>query len=609
MTVSVFTGRRLRRAARQIFGWDRLRPGQLTAMKAVMAGRDTVAMMPTGAGKSAVYQVPSVLLPGPTLVVSPLIALQRDQVAGLLRQGGRSAVAINSSMSDRHNEEAWESVSGGGVRVLFVTPEQLAKPDVLERLAALAPSLFVVDEAHCVSSWGHDFRPDYLRLRQAAESIGRPPILALTAGAAGPVRADIIERLGMRRVRQVVAGFDRPNIHLEVTHFLDDAAKRRAVVERAAAEPKPGIVYAATRKDAERYAAELDELGLDAAAYHAGLRTADRSSVHDRFLAGELDVVVATSAFGMGIDKPDVRFVLHASIPGSLDAYYQEIGRAGRDGAAARAVLHYRTQDLGLRKFFSSGRPDPDTVLDVARRVHAHDGPMEAAELQGQTGLSATRLTAVLNLLEQAGAVSTSTGMVDAVPGHEPRQAAREAMEIATAHESLERSRVDMMRGLAETTGCRRRFLLGYFGERVPTPCGNCDRCEAQPDAPARRGGAAGDRNGDRNGDRAGGRSGGRDRSRTGRGAGRGAGGRAGSPDGSRSAQVPGPAPDPGSAPSTRGGHPFPPGTRVTHPRWGTGEVLSEEAERITVLFDSVGYRTLSLPLVMDKALLAPAPR
>ncbi|WTX33484.1 RecQ family ATP-dependent DNA helicase [Streptomyces sp. NBC_00658] len=554
MPISLFVARRLRRAAREVFGWDSLRPGQLTAMKAVMGRRDAMVVMPTGSGKSAVYQVPGMLLAGPTLVVSPLIALQRDQIAGLLRNSGRTAaaVAVNSSMSKAQNEQAWESVSDGTARFLFLAPEQLAKQDVVERLSALRPSLFVVDEAQCVSSWGHDFRPDYLRLRQAAESIGRPPILALTASAAAPVRADIVEQLGMRKVREVVAGFDRPNIRLEVTRFQDDSAKRRAVVERAAAEPKPGIVYVATRKDADAYAAELGELGLSAAAYHAGSRSADRSAVHDRFLGGELDVVVATSAFGMGIDKPDVRFVLHASVPGSLDAYYQEIGRAGRDGAASRAILHYRTEDLGLQKFFSTGRPDADTIADVARRVRDHATAVTPTELQQETGLSAGRLTAVLNLLESAGAVTTEHGKVATVAGADTDEVIARAVELGIAHESMERSRVDMMRGLAETTGCRRRFLLGYFGERLPGPCGNCDRCEQRPT---------------------------------------GAGG------------VPG-LHHPRTASPTRRDHPFPPGTRVHHPQWGDGEVLSGEESRITVLFASVGYRTLSLPVILEKNLL-----
>lgn len=313
---------RLARTADDVFGWSVLRPGQLAAMEAVMRGRDTLAVMPTGAGKSAVYQVPGLLLPGPTVVVSPLIALQRDQIAGLLRHDDApDAVAVNSAQAAGEADAAWDAVRHGDAEFLFLSPEQLAKDEVVERLARAAPSLFVVDEAQCVAAWGHDFRPDYLRLAQAAQRVGRPTVLALTATAAPPVREEIVERLGMDDPALVVAGFDRPNIALEVRRFLDDTDKRRGVVERAAAEPKPGIVYTATRRDAEAYADDLAALGLSAAAYHAGLTAGERSRVHDAFLAGETDVVVATSAFGMGIDKEDVRFVLHASVPGSLDAY------------------------------------------------------------------------------------------------------------------------------------------------------------------------------------------------------------------------------------------------------------------------------------------------
>lgn len=243
---------RLRRTASGVFGWDVLRPGQLKAMEAVVEGRDTLVVMPTGAGKSAVYQVAALCLPGPTAVVSPLLALQRDQIAGLLRHDGPEGVAVNSDQGARQTAAAWEAVRGGDIEYLFLSPEQLAKDDVVKRLAEVAPSLFVVDEAQCVSTWGHDFRPAYLRLAQVVERVGRPTVLALTATAAPPVREEIVERLGMGDPALVVAGFDRPDIRLEVRRFLEDGDKRRAVVERAAAEPKPGILYAGTRKGHHR---------------------------------------------------------------------------------------------------------------------------------------------------------------------------------------------------------------------------------------------------------------------------------------------------------------------------------------------------------------------
>ncbi|MGW0466278.1 RecQ family ATP-dependent DNA helicase [Streptomyces sp. NPDC003027] len=525
-------------------------------MHEVMAGRDTLVVMPTGAGKSAVYQVPGLLLDGPTVVVSPLLALQRDQIAGLLEHQAPQAVAVNSAQSAGQTDAAWQAVRSGDAEYLFLSPEQLAKDEVLERLALVAPALFVVDEAQCVSAWGHDSRPDYLRLAQAVRRVGRPPLLALTATAAPPVRQEIVGQLGMEDPALVVAGFDRPNIALHVQRFHDDEDKRRAVVERAAGEPKPGIVYAATRKDTERYAEELVGLGLTAAAYHAGLRSGERSRVHDAFLDGRLDVVVATSAFGMGIDKEDVRFVLHAAVPGSLDAYYQEIGRAGRDGEPAVAVLHYRPEDTGMQNFFAARTPSRDTLGKVARRLGERREPQDLDELRAETGLSRNRVTAAANLLEEAGAAHTDDqGALRAAPDVSADDAVARADETAQTHRRLERSRVEMVRAYAETTRCRRWFLLGYFGEAYEAPCGNCDVCEtarsgtfdAAPTAPAPTGGTERDR-----------------------------------------AQAP-----------------FPMGARVRHQEWGDGTVLNKESDRITVLFDTMGYRTLSLPTVDEHDLLS----
>ncbi|MFD1829395.1 RecQ family ATP-dependent DNA helicase [Streptomyces desertarenae] len=551
---------RLGRVAAEVFGWHELRPGQAEAMRQVLRGRDTLVVMPTGAGKSAVYQVPAVLLSGPTVVVSPLLALQRDQVEGLSGSDAPDAVAVNSDQAAGETAEAWRAVREGDAEYLLLSPEQLAKDEVLERLARTRPSLFVVDEAQCVSSWGHDFRPDYLRLGHAVERLGRPTVLALTATAAPPVREEIVERLGMEDPARIVAGFDRPGLRLEVRRFRDDEEKRRAVVERAAREPKPGIVYTATRRETEEYAARLAELGLSAVPYHAGLRAAERSRAHDAFLDGESDVVVATSAFGMGIDKPDVRFVLHASVPGSPDAYYQEIGRAGRDGAPALAVLHYRPEDLGLRRFFSGGRPDPRVLADVAARIRRHGAPLSTARLRELTGLSANRLTATVNLLEEAGAVDT-TDDGELVPAGDlrPHEAADRAVEVAEARRRMERSRLEMMRGYAEATGCRRRFLLGYFGEEYEPPCGNCDTClaeRAREEEGREEFGHLAQERGDR--DEA-------------------------------------PRPDAGR---------FRSGARVLHREWGEGLVMSEEEDRITVLFDTVGYRTLSLETVVGQGLL-----
>ncbi|OQR63949.1 recombinase RecQ [Streptomyces maremycinicus] len=593
------TSRRLRGTARRVFGWQQLRPAQLSAMKAVMKGRDVLAVMPTGAGKSAVYQVPAVLLGGPVVVVSPLIALQRDQMQSLLGSGALRAAAINSAQRRSDNETAWARISASSVDVVFLAPEQLAKPEVTDRLAAVRPKLLVVDEAHCVSSWGHDFRPDYLRLRQARERLGNPPVLALTANAAAPVRRDIAERLGMHDPVETVAGFDRPNIDLDVSTFQDAAAKERFVVERAAVEEKPGIVYAGTRRAADSYAEQLSDLGLSAESYHAGRSAAERERIHDRFSSGELDLVVATSAFGMGIDKADVRFVLHASVPGSLDAYYQEIGRAGRDGAPARAILAYRPQDLGLQRFFAAGAPDADALRRVAQRLRDEEGPVGATRLRADCDLGATALSAVLNLLEEAGAVRTGrngsrfTGAVrtdGASADDEIDATVRSALAVHATHRKLEQSRVDMMRGYAETTDCRRRFLLGYFGESVPVPCGACGNCRGPVSEFA-----AGP---------------GRERSRT---AGRPHKAAARQPRWTRAGARADAMAAAGRTTQTvarpaAADHAYLPGVRVRHDRWGEGEVMSEGDGKITVLFESVGYRTLSLAVVTDKQLLAALP-
>lgn len=573
------TSRRLRGTARRVFGWQHLRPAQLSAMKAVMKGHDVLAVMPTGAGKSAVYQVPAVLLGGPVVVVSPLIALQRDQMQSLLGSGALRTAAVNSAQRKSDNESSWARISASSVDVVFLAPEQLAKPEVTDRLAAVRPRLLVVDEAHCVSSWGHDFRPDYLRLRHARERLGNPPVLALTANAAAPVRRDIAERLGMNDPVEIVAGFDRPNIRLEVAAFQDAAAKERFVVERAAVEEKPGILYAGTRKAADNYAEQLSELGLAAASYHAGLSAAERQEAQDRFSSGELDVVVATSAFGMGIDKADVRFVLHASVPGSLDAYYQEIGRAGRDGAPARAILAYRSQDLGLQRFFATGAPDADALRRVAEFLRGEGDAVSATRLRAECEIGATALSAVLNLLEETEAVSTGRKGSRYVGTDDDVDAVvRDALAVHATHVKLERSRVDMMRGYAEATDCRRRFLLGYFGDAGPVPCGGCDNCTGP--APERSADAG-------RPDKAPARQ--RRWTRT--------GGRAATPAEAARSSAPD-APD----------HAYLPGVRVSHDQWGEGEVMSEGDGKITILFESVGYRTLSLAVVTDKQLLVALP-
>jgi ATP-dependent DNA helicase RecQ len=455
----------IRRLARETLEIEELRRGQLQAVEAVVSGRDTLAVMSTGYGKSAIYQLAGEFLEGPTIVVSPLIALQRDQVEAMEEAVPGEAAELNSTVSETKRRELMESLREGEREFVLLAPEQLAKEEVLEELKEAKPSLLVVDEAHCISEWGHDFRPDYLRLGAVADQLRRPTLLALTATASPPVRREIAERLGMEDPAVIVRGFDRPNLHLAARRFSEEHGKERALIEAVAAAEKPGIVYIATRRASEELAEALREAGVAAEAYHAGLGAKRRGELQDAFMEDEIEAIVATTAFGMGIDKPNVRFVFHAGLSDSVDSYYQEVGRAGRDGEPARACVFYRPEDQAIRRFFAGGGPEE--------------------------------------------------------------------------REEFEKSRLEMARSYAEHSGCRRDFVLSYFGEEHEPPCGNCDNCdagvvEAEDDVE----------------------------------------------------------------------RPYEIGATVSHGEWGQGEVQRYDADRVVVLFESVGYRTLDLELVHEKGLL-----
>jgi len=357
-------------------GYAEWRPGQREAVIAALEGRDSLIVMPTGGGKSLCYQLPGLATEELTIVVSPLIALMRDQWQRLTATG-RPVTMISSGMSE---EDAWcalDDVRSGVARIVYCSPERFASNAFLDALAQRRIDLIAVDEAHCVSEWGHDFRPDYLRLPRVVERLGRPTVMACTATATKPVAAEIASRFEMRDPLQVRSGFDRPNLSFDVVPLegTGSKARRQALLEAGLADPanRPAIVYCGTRKDTEEVARTLREAGRPALAYHAGMEAEDRSSVQGRFMGGAADVIVATNAFGMGVDKADVRSVWHMAIPTSVEAYYQEAGRAGRDGLPARAVLLAMKMDLGrLVRFNEQRAGDPELAIAHERGWRAY---------------------------------------------------------------------------------------------------------------------------------------------------------------------------------------------------------------------------------------------
>ncbi|MFG3421455.1 RecQ family ATP-dependent DNA helicase [Micromonospora sp. NPDC048063] len=531
----------LRRAAKSLFGWTALRPHQLAAMRAVMKRRDALVVLPTGAGKSAIYQIPASLIPGPTVVISPLLALQQDQIAALneRQRPELRAVRISSAESPAQQAEAIAEIRDGRAEFLFITPEQLANPDRTAEVKSLRPALVAIDEAHCISAWGHDFRPDYLALGHLVEGIGRPPVVALTATASPPVRDDIVARLRLREPEVVVSGLDRPNLFLEVAHCPTEDYRWRRLLALLRDDTRPGIIYVPTRRSAEELAARLTDAGFPAQHYHGGMAAGARAELHEAFLADQVPIMVATSAFGMGIDKPNIAWVVHMALPDSPDSYFQEIGRAGRDGAPARVLLLWQAEDVGLQRFFSGGLPDETELRDLSALLRKQARTKK--ELREVTGLGPRKLGQYLALLEQVGAAEPRARQRVGAPRYSPTpvDAAAAALAEAERQQSVTRSRTDMMRAFAETTACRGQTLLAYFGEQMTRVCGHCDNCHA---------------------------------------------GTSTADDGAVG--------------------PFPVHSQVRHPEWGPGLVLSYEEGRMTVLFDEVGYKTLSVSVVSEQGLL-----
>jgi ATP-dependent DNA helicase RecQ len=464
------------------YGLASFRPGQRRAVEAALAGRDGLVIMPTGGGKSLCYILPGLASPRLTVVVSPLIALMSDQYRKLA-QDGHPAVMLASGLSEDHNREALAAIRDGSARITFCSPERFASRPFVEALATREIALFAVDEAHCLSEWGHDFRPDYLRLRGVIEQLGSPPTLACTATATPMVAEEITTRLALRDPSIVHGGFDRPNLSFDVLTFEGKGSVARKFATLAATlkmpENRPAIVYAGTRKDVESVASELRGLGLNAVGYHAGMAPDERASAQFRFLEDDVDVVVATNAFGMGVDKPNVRCVVHYATPTSIEAYYQEAGRAGRDGAPARAVLLASRADLGrLIRFNENRSVSVEAVAAYVARLErsSDDGVLTIPSPREDTDRIA------LAVAERAGALVLAPaggGNLRVTLGNElDWHSAREIVGIAkergwSAYRAIERftSSADI---------CRRRQILEHFGDReLGTPTGRCcDVCD-----------------------------------------------------------------------------------------------------------------------------------
>lgn len=472
---------RIRQTLKNTFGLDDFRPGQQDVIESTLAGRNTLAIMPTGAGKSLCYQLPAVILPGMTVIISPLIALMKDQ-CDKLEELGLAASQVNSAQTRRENEAAVAGIAEERHEFTITTPERFVQPEFLDTLRGATIDLIVVDEAHCISQWGHDFRPAYLAIGRAIKELGPVPVLALTATAPAAVIDDIRALLDLPDLNVINTGAHRPNLHYEVIPVEREDEKTQHLLRIVSETEGAGIVYTATVKHAEIIAELLNGAGIAAEKYHGRLPARERHATQERFMRGELRVIVATNAFGMGIDKSDIRFVVHYDMPGSIDAYYQEAGRAGRDGRDARCVLLFLKSDQRTHLFFL-GRKYPrfSDIATVYNGLEAAGAAHESIDINtvGERcpGVGSRKLAVVLSTLSDLGVVElsdSSARLVDTNVGEGRIEELAKAYEQRQHHD---RAKLDAMIAYAQSALCRWHLILRDFGEEREDACGTCDNC------------------------------------------------------------------------------------------------------------------------------------